>query len=88
MLLRGNFKTSPRTPVLGNAANFIKTAPRRQAFSWETGGANSFTEHWLTIQPYLFDFLEDEVGELDENQRLFVRMAESVELGRIATKYG
>ena len=43
-----------------------------------------FASHWLTIQPSLFDFLEDEVGELDENLRLFVRIAESVELGRIA----
>ena len=47
-----------------------------------------FASHWLTIQPSLFDFLEDEVGELDDNQRLFVRIAESVELGRIARKYG
>ena len=28
------------------------------------------------------------MGELDDNQRLFVRIAESVELGRIARKYG
>ena len=47
-----------------------------------------FASHWLTIQPSLFNFIEDEVGELDENQRLFVRLAESVELGRIAAKYG
>ena len=47
-----------------------------------------FASHWLTIQPSLFDFLEDEVGELDDNQRLFVRIAESVELGRIARRYG
>lgn len=47
-----------------------------------------FASHWLTIQPSLFNFIEDEVGELDENQRLFVRIAESVELVRIAAKYG
>ena len=47
-----------------------------------------FASNWLTIQPSLFNFIEDEVGELDENQRLFVRLAESVELGRIAAKYG
>lgn len=47
-----------------------------------------FASHWLTIQPSLFNFIEDEVGELDENQSLFVRLAESVELGRIAAKYG
>lgn len=47
-----------------------------------------FASHWLTIQPSLFSFIEDEVGELDENQRLFVRIAESVELGRIAARYG
>jgi len=45
-----------------------------------------FASRCLTIQPSLFDFLEDEVGELDDNQRLFVRIAESVELGRIARK--
>ncbi|MBP5511306.1 MAG: hypothetical protein J6Z49_10345 [Kiritimatiellae bacterium] len=47
-----------------------------------------FANHWLTIQPRLFGFLEAEVGKRDDNQRLFVRVAESVELGRIATKYG
>ena len=47
-----------------------------------------FASHWLTIQPSLFDFLEDEVGELDDNQRLFVRIAESVELGRISRTFG
>jgi len=49
---------------------------------------HSFAEHWLTIQPRLFDFLEDEVGELDEEQKLFVRVAESLELRRIAARYG
>ena len=29
-----------------------------------------FASHWLTIQPSLFGFLEDEVGELDDNHRL------------------
>ena len=53
----------------------------------QTNGEH-FASHWLTIQPSLFDFLEDEVGELDDNQRLFVRIAESVELGRIARRYG
>ena len=47
-----------------------------------------FVSHWLTIQPRLSDFLEDEVGELGDNQRHFIRIAESVELGRIARKYG
>ena len=36
-----------------------------------------FASHWLTIQPSLFDFLEDEVGELDDNQRLFVRISDN-----------
>ena len=54
----------------------------------ENRGAGSFADHWLTIQPCLFDFLEDEVGELDEEQRLFVRVAESLELERIAARYG
>ncbi len=53
----------------------------------ETDGEH-FARHWLTIQPSLFSFIEDEIGELDENQRLFIRLAESVELGRIAAKYG
>ena len=35
----------------------------------------TFSSHWLTIQPSLFSFIEDEVGELDEEQRLFVRVA-------------
>ena len=43
-----------------------------------------FANNWLTIQPSLFDFFEDEVGEHNDNQRLFVRIVESVELGRIA----
>ena len=47
-----------------------------------------FASHWLTIQPSLFSLIENEVGELDENQWLFVRIAESVELGRIAAKFG
>ena len=51
-------------------------------------GNHSFAEHWLTIQPYLFDFLEDEVGELDEEQKLVVRVAESLELRQIAARYG
>jgi len=46
-----------------------------------------FANHWLTIQPSLFGFLEDEVGELDENQKLFVRVAESIGLERIVAKY-
>lgn len=46
-----------------------------------------FADHWLTIQPYLFNFIEDEVGELDENQKLFVRVAESLELERVVMKY-
>ena len=45
----------------------------------EAGAKPRFAGHWLTIQPSLFDFLEDEVGELDDNQRLFVRIAEGVE---------
>ena len=53
----------------------------------ETGGGH-FASHWLTIQPSLFSFIEDEIGELDENQRLFVRPAESAALGRISAKYG
>lgn len=47
-----------------------------------------FANHWLTIQPSLFNFVEDEVGELDEEQKLFVRVAESLELEQIATRYG
>lgn len=54
----------------------------------ENRSAENFASHWLTIQPSLFNFIEDEVGELDENQRLFVRVAESVGLERIAAKYG
>ena len=46
-----------------------------------------FASHWLTIQPSLFDFLEDEVGELDENQRLFVHIVESIDLKHIASEY-
>lgn len=46
-----------------------------------------FSGHWLTIQPFLFNFLEDEVGELDEDQKSFVRIAESLELQQIATRY-
>ena len=48
----------------------------------------TFSSHWLTIQPSLFNFIEDEVGELDEEQRLFVRVAESLELRQIAARYG
>ena len=40
------------------------------------------------MQPSLFNFLEDEVGELDEEQKLFVRVAESLELRQIAARYG
>ena len=54
----------------------------------ENRSVENFASHWLTIQPSLFNFIEDEVGELDENQRLFVRVAESVGLERIAAKYG
>ena len=46
-----------------------------------------FASHWLTIQPSLFDFLEDEIGELDENQKLFIRIAESIDLKHITMKY-
>lgn len=54
----------------------------------ETCTRETFSSHWLTIQPSLFNFIEDEVGELDEEQQLFVRVAESLELSRIARKYG
>ena len=54
----------------------------------ENKGAESFAEHWLTIQPRLFDFLEDEVGELDEEQKLFVRVAESLDLRQIEARHG
>ena len=40
------------------------------------------------MQPSLFNFLEDEVGELDEEQKLLVRVAESLELRQIAARYG
>lgn len=46
----------------------------------ENNVCETFSSHWLTIQPSLFNFIEDEVGELDEEQRLFVRVAESLEL--------
>ena len=46
-----------------------------------------FASHWTTIQPSLFDFIEDEIGELDENQKLFIHVAESLGLERIALKY-
>ena len=48
----------------------------------------TFSNHWLTIQPSLFNFIEDEIGELDEEQKLFVRVAESLELRQIAARYG
>lgn len=51
------------------------------------GKGEHFAWHWLTIQPSLFGFLEDEIGELDENQKLFVRVVESIGLERIAVKY-
>lgn len=54
----------------------------------ENHAPERFADHWLTIQPYLFNFIEDEVGELDENQKLFVHVAESIGLERIAKKYG
>ncbi len=47
--------------------------------------SESFSGHWLTIQPFLFNFLEDEVGELDEDQKSFVRVAESLGLQQITT---
>lgn len=40
------------------------------------------------MQPYLFGFLEDEVGELDESLRLFVQAAESADIGIVAERYG
>ena len=54
----------------------------------ENNVCETFSCHWLTIQPSLFNFIEDEVGELDEEQRLFVRVAESLELRQIAARYG
>ena len=54
----------------------------------EDSTGEHFSSHWLTIQPSLFNFLEDEVGELDEEQKLFVRVAESLELRQIAVRYG
>ena len=51
------------------------------------GKGEHFAWHWMTIQPSLFGFLEDEIGELDENQKLFVRVVESLGLERIAAKY-
>ena len=54
----------------------------------ENGMCETFSNHWLTIQPSLFNFLEDEVGEIDEEQKLFVRVAESLELRQIAARYG
>ena len=41
----------------------------------ENGMCETFSNHWLTIQPSLFNFIEDEVGELDEEQKLFVSSA-------------
>ena len=32
----------------------------------ENGMCETFSNHWLTIQPSLFNFIEDEIGELDE----------------------
>lgn len=52
------------------------------------GICETFSSHWLTIRPSLFNFIEDEVGELDEEQRLFVRVAESLELRQVAARYG
>ena len=54
----------------------------------QTTGKACFASHWLTIQPSLFNFLEDEIGELDENQKLFVNAAEATNLERIAIMYG
>ena len=53
----------------------------------KTTNSEHFASHWLTIQPLLFDFLEDEIGELDEKQMLFVRIAESINLELITLKY-
>ncbi len=38
-------------------------------------------DHRLTVQPILFDFLKEKVGRLDEKQRLFVRVAETLDIG-------
>ena len=34
-----------------------------------------FVSQWMTIQPSLFDSLDDELGELDDEEKLFVRVS-------------
>ena len=47
----------------------------------------TFSSYWPTIQPSLFNFTEDEMVELAEWQKLFVRVAESLDLRQIAARY-
>lgn len=51
----------------------------------EDKGAERFADHWLTVRPYLFDFPGEEAGGLDEEMKLFVRVAETLDIGRVAS---
>ena len=52
------------------------------------GNMYSVSEHWATVQPTLFPSLEDELGELGEDERLFVKVAEELDLDAIIGRKG
>ena len=47
-----------------------------------------FVSQWMTIQPSLFDYLDDEIGELDDDQKSFVRICSMVLKEGDFFKYG
>ena len=47
----------------------------------------SLGAHWNSIQRYLIPDLEDEIGQLDEQQRAFVEICEILLLDRHFTLY-
>ncbi|MBR4370101.1 MAG: hypothetical protein IKS92_03585, partial [Victivallales bacterium] len=40
----------------------------------------SVSEHWATVQPQLLPFLEDELGALGDDEKLFTLVAEELDL--------